>query len=109
MNITRLTADQLTAAVIRFVGDFEPTRIPRAELTQMFAAFLMPLTHDGIKPEHVGKLVTAANDYHHAIEASLDPMEIMDEKGGSWARHAQKSRRRVEVIAAAICDGGRPE
>jgi hypothetical protein len=109
MKTTPLTPEQLTAAALSFVGNFEPTRIPRAELTQMFAAFLAPLTHDGLSMACVGKLIDAANDVYEAEKYGIDPMEAMDEKGGTWAHHAKKAERRVAVISASICDGGRPE
>lgn len=104
-----LTGDQLAAAAINLVQEFDPSRLPRTDLTHALTAFLTPLTTQHIKAPDVDKLIEAANDLWTAEAFALDPMEAMDEKGGTWARHAAKSRRRVEVIAAAIVDGGRPE
>lgn len=105
---TILTGPELTAAALGLVANFNPSRIPRSELTELLTAFLQPLTSEHLRDESVDKLVEAANDYQEAMEYANDPMEVMDEKGGSWARHAQKSLRRVQVIAEAIADGGRP-
>jgi hypothetical protein len=106
MKTAPLTSDQLAAATLSLVGNYEPTRVPRSELTQMFAAFLKPLTSDGIKPEHVSALITAANDAYYCWGNSQNPME--SDRAG-WAEDAAKAERRVQVVAAAICDGGRPE
>lgn len=108
-RINPITADQLSAAAISMANNYQTSRIDGPELTQAFAAFLMPLTHEGVSMGCVGKLVKAANDYVFALEAAYDPIEQADEKGGAWMRHAQKAERRVNVIAAAIVDGGRPE
>lgn len=104
-----LTGPQLAQAAMNMVSAFDPTRLPRTDLTAALCAFLEPLTTEHLKREHVDKLIEAANDYHEAAVLALDPMEAMDEKGGTWERHATKSRRRVHVIAESIVDGGRPE
>jgi hypothetical protein len=101
-----ITADQLTAAALGFVGAYEPTRIDRTELTSILHAILTPLTHDGLKREDVACLIKYANDYYDAWEAASNPMECAP---NGWREHAKKSRRQVEVAAASICDGGRPE
>jgi hypothetical protein len=101
-----LTAEQLTAAALGFVGAYEPTRIDRTELTSILHAILTPITHDGLRREDVACLITAANDNFRAWECANNPMD--DDRAG-WLRKAEKDRRRVEVVAASICDGGRPE
>lgn len=105
-RINPLTADQLAAATLHMVGNYEITRIPRSELLQMFASFLAPLTHEGVSMKCVYKLFEAANDYYDAWETANNPMD--DDRPG-WLRKAEKDRRRVEVIAASIVDGGSPE
>ena len=108
-RIAPLAADQLAAAAISLANNYQTSRIDGPELTQAMAAFLMPVTHEGVTMACVSKLIKAANDYVFALEAAYDPIEQADEKGGSWERHATKSLRRVEVVAAAICEGGKPE
>ena len=108
-RIENLSPEQLAAAAISLANQYETSRIDGPELTQAFAAFLMPITHEGVTMACISKLIKAANDYVFALEAAYDPIEQMDEKGGSWERHAAKSLRKVNVIAAAICEGGKPE
>lgn len=105
----RISPEQLSAAAISLANNYPTSRIPGPELAQALAAFLIPLTHEGVSMECLTKLVRAANDYIYALEAAYDPLEQMDEKGGAWDRHAQKALRKVEVIASAIVDGGKPE
>lgn len=101
-----ITSDQLTAAALGFVGEYDPQRIDRTELTSILHAILTPLTHDGLKREDVACLVGHANDYYDAWEAANNPME--GDRAG-WIKHAVRSQRKVEVAASSICDGGRPE
>lgn len=102
-----LTADQLAAAALNFVAEFDPTRLPRTDLTHALTAFLMPLTHEGLKSKDVDCLVEAANSWFEAYRFAYE--DALEDKPHAWAKHAAKDLRRVQVIAEAIVDGGRPE
>lgn len=102
-----LTPEQLTAATLSLVAHFETHRLPRDDFNAALTAFLQPLTSEHLKAAHVDLLLKHANKWFDAdVLAFNDPMEG---KPHAWAKHAEKDRRRVEVIAASICDGGRPE
>lgn len=102
-----LTGPQLAAAAIHMVSNFDPTRLPRTDLTAALTAFLEPLTTEYLRREDVDCLIEAANSWFEADRAAFD--DPLESKPHAWAKHAEKDRRRVEVIAASICDGGRPE
>lgn len=102
-----LTGDQLAAAAIHMVSNFDPTRLPRTDLTAALTAFLEPLTTEHIRREHVDNLIETANSYYEAMTYAHG--DVMESKPHAWAKHAAKDKRAVEVIAASIVDGGRPE
>ncbi|MBB5748561.1 hypothetical protein [Micrococcus sp. TA1] len=102
-----LTGPQLAQAAMNMVSNFDPTRLPRTDLTAALCAFLEPLTTEHLKREHVDKLIEAANSWFQADQLAYD--DPMEGKPHAWAKHADESRRRVRIIAEAIVDGGRPE
>lgn len=107
MKTTPLTADQLTAAVLSLVTQFETVRLPRDDFNAALTAFLQPLTSEHLKAEHVNCLLKHANGWYEASTLAFD--DPMEGKPHAWAKHAAKDKRAVEVIAAAIVDGGKPE
>lgn len=107
MKTAPLTADQLTAAVLNLVTQFDVHRLPRDDFNAALVAFLTPLTSDNLKARDINCLLKAANGWYEASTLAFD--DVMENKPHAWAKHAEKDKRHVEVIAASICDGGRPE
>lgn len=98
-----LTAPQLTAAAINLVAEFDPTRLPRTDLTQALTGFLVPLTHDGLKRADVDALIEAANSHFEAHTLAFnDPLEG---KPYAWERHANEALTKVREIAENIVKG----
>ena len=106
-RIAPLNADQLTAAVLNLVTQFDVHRLPRDDFNAALTAFLTPLTSEHLKAEHVNCLLKNANGWYEASTLAFD--DPMENKPHAWAKHANKDRRAVEVCSAAICEGGRPE
>lgn len=106
--ITRLDGDQLTAAVLSFTNNLSPHAHGIDATAATLAAFLMPLTHEGLRNEHVKTLLELAETWLECDEESRSAFAAMEENTGAYQRHAAKALQKLRVAAMAICEGGTP-
>lgn len=106
--IAKLSGDELCAATLHLVNNVSPHAYGYEATVAIVTGLITPLTHEGLKREHVKTLVELAEDWREMDDEAHSHWAAMEGKTGSYQRHAGKALQKVRVAAFAICEGGKP-
>lgn len=106
--ITKLSGDELTAAITHLVNNYNPHRVGYQELASALSELLTPLTHEGLKVDHLKTILELAEDWRDCDQEANTPFAAMEENAGAYRRHTAKAYQRLRVACMAVCEGGTP-
>ncbi len=106
--ITKLSGDELASGIQGLVNNLSPHAHGIDATAATLAAFLIPLTHEGLRNEHVKTLLELAETWLECDEESRSAFAAMEENTGAYQRHAARAHQKLRVACMAVCDGGTP-
>lgn len=106
--ITKLSGDELTAATLHLINNVSPHTYGYEATVAIVAELITPLTHEGVRREHVKTLLELCEDWREMDDEAHSHWAIAEGKTGSYQRHAARALQKVRVAAMAICEGGTP-